>query len=202
MEYRYISDNPTLLSEWDYEANAAIGRYPETTSRGVDRKLHWKCALGHKWEATPGNRWQGQGCPFCAGKKVLAGFNDLQSQVPTLAEEWHPTKNEDLLPTEITCGSNKRVWWQCRACGNEWQTSVANRVRGTGCPACGKIKQGQTKVQKHVAENGSLAERFPKLLAEWDYDLNDISPQNVSVHSHRRVRWKCENCNHTWGTTV
>jgi len=199
---KYIIDNPGLLAEWDYEKNAAIGRYPETTSSGVDKKVHWKCALGHKWEATPGNRWQGQGCPFCAGKRVLAGFNDLQSQAPTVAEEWHPNKNEDLLPTEITCGSNKRVWWQCRACGNEWQTSVANRVRGTNCPVCGKIKQGQTKVQKHIAEHGSLADRFPKLLEEWDYDLNDISPQDVSFRSHCRIWWKCENCNHSWRTTV
>jgi hypothetical protein len=158
--------------------------------------------LGHKWEATPGNRWQGQGCPFCAGKKVLAEFNDLQSQVPTVAEEWHPTKNEDLLPTEITCGSNKRVWWQCRVCGNEWQTSVANRVRGTGCPACGKIKQGQSKVKKHIEENGSFADRFPKLLEEWDYDLNGLSPLDVSVRSNRRIWWKCGVCSHSWTTTV
>ena len=87
MEKEYISDNAALLAEWDWDRNTAIGRFPETTSRGVDKKVYWKCALGHRWEATPGNRWQGQGCPFCAGKRVLAGFNDLQSQAPTVAEE-------------------------------------------------------------------------------------------------------------------
>lgn len=199
---KFISENASLLAEWDWERNAAIGRFPETTSRGVDKKVHWKCALGHTWEATPGNRWQGQGCPICAGKSVLAGFNDLQSKSPTVAEEWHLIKNGDLLPTQLTYGSNKRVWWQCKTCGNEWQTSVANRVRGTGCPICGKVKQGAIKVQKHIEENGSFADRFPKLLQEWDYSLNEISPQDVSVRSHRRIWWKCEICNHSWGTTV
>ena len=30
---------------------------------------------------------------------------------PTLAIEWHPTKNGSLRPADLTTGSNKMVWW-------------------------------------------------------------------------------------------
>tara|TARA_B110000285_G_scaffold180449_1_gene203483 strand:+ start:85 stop:225 length:141 start_codon:yes stop_codon:yes gene_type:complete len=31
---------------------------------------------------------------------------------PELAEEWHPTKNGELTPFDVTKGSNKKVWWK------------------------------------------------------------------------------------------
>lgn len=55
---------------------------------------------------------------------------------PDLAAEWHPTKNEGLTPYRVTLGSSIRVWWRCRVCGHEWQTTVGHRVSGTGCPVC------------------------------------------------------------------
>ncbi|MBR5602485.1 MAG: zinc-ribbon domain-containing protein, partial [Clostridia bacterium] len=121
---------------------------------------------------------------------------------PELAKEWHLTKNGELSPGQITYGSNKRVWWQCKKCGNEWQTSVANRVRGTGCPICAKAAQGLAKIQKHIEKNGSFADHFPELIEEWDFSQNDVVPSEVSYQSHRRVWWKCKTCDHLWATTV
>ena len=31
---------------------------------------------------------------------------------PHLVKEWHPTKNGDLTPKDVTYGSNKKVWWR------------------------------------------------------------------------------------------
>ena len=43
------------------------------------------------------------------------------SSYPHLVKEWHPTKNGDLNPEELTHGSNKKVWWQClRNKEHEW----------------------------------------------------------------------------------
>ena len=146
-EKRYVSDNAQLMAEWDWEKNKVLGFEPNEVTFGSIKKIWWICDKGHEWQATPNNRSNGQGCPVCAGRKVFAGFNDLASKAPDVAKEWHPTKNGDLLPTQITYGSNKRFWWQCKVCGNEWQTSVANRVAGKGCPICSKRKQGVSKVE-------------------------------------------------------
>jgi hypothetical protein len=64
----------------------------------------------------------------------------LAEMCPNLVEEWHPTKNDNLKPTDVTCGSHKKVWWQCE-CGHEWQNSVRDRVRNPQCPHCGKLNK-------------------------------------------------------------
>lgn len=60
----------------------------------------------------------------------------LMEYYPELAKQWHPTKNGDLQPIDITKASNKKVWWICDK-GHEWQATINNRsMRGTGCPYC------------------------------------------------------------------
>ena len=60
-----------------------------------------------------------------------------------LIEEWDYEKNEKEgnNPNELTCGSNKIVWWKCKKCGHEWQTMIITRNRGSGCPKCNHKKR-------------------------------------------------------------
>lgn len=54
-----------------------------------------------------------------------------------LAKQWHPIKNEDLVPLDFFPASNKKVWWKCnKGDDHEWISSVANRSKGKGCPIC------------------------------------------------------------------
>lgn len=201
-EKQNIAAHPDFLTEWDWEKNNAIGLQPESISIGSVKKVQWICKLGHRWEATPNNRSRGQGCPVCAGRKIEIGFNDLASKCPLIALDWHPDKNEGLLPTQVTSGSNKRIWWHCSECGHEWQTSVANRVAGKGCPVCSRIKQGLTKEQNLVEQKGSFASHYPNLLNEWDYEKNSVDPEKITKDSTRRVWWRCAECGHSWAITV
>ena len=125
--------NPTLAKEWNYEKNGHIG--PEHLTANSGKKVWWKCDNGHEWQATIYNRNNGKGCPYCAGKKVLKGFNDLQTVNPALANEWNHEKNNGLSPTDVTPNSNKKAWWKCSK-GHEWQTTIANRNSGRRCPIC------------------------------------------------------------------
>lgn len=52
---------------------------------------------------------------------------------PNLAREWHPTKNENLKPENVTSGSHNKVWWRCFE-GHEWEVTVDNRSNGCRCP--------------------------------------------------------------------
>ena len=106
-----------------------------------ERNIWWICEKGHEWETEIVNRTTAKtGCPYCLGKKVLSGFNDLLTTNPKLASEWHPTKNADLLPTMASSGSHKKVWWICKN-GHEWQAEIANRNAGNGCPVCRKNRK-------------------------------------------------------------
>lgn len=129
---------PEVANQWDAERNARLD--PHTISPFSHEKVWWRCELGHSWQAAPYSRTKekGSGCPYCTGKKVLAGFNDLATLWPDLAEEWDQPLNGDLTPNDVTPGSNKKVWWHCSH-EHIWQTAVYARTRkskGTGCPIC------------------------------------------------------------------
>ncbi len=45
--------------------------------------------------------------------KLIKGESDLATLHPDLVKEWHPIKNGDLMPEDISSGSGKEVWWLC-----------------------------------------------------------------------------------------
>jgi Probable Zinc-ribbon domain len=134
------------------------------------------------------------GCPYCAGKRVLPQ-DSLAARCPSLAHEWHTQKNGELAPDAVTVGSNRRVWWICRACGHEWAAPIVRRTQsGTTCPGCA----GQV-----VTPGRSFADLFPELAREWHTDKNgELTAHGVTAHSGRRVWWRCGNCGRQWQAAV
>jgi len=66
----------------------------------------------------------------------LTKQNNLAVKNKKLAKEWHPIKNGDLTPCNVTPASGRKVWWKCVECDYEWDSSILNRNAGTGCPVC------------------------------------------------------------------
>ena len=135
---------PELTAQFDREKNDL---QPEQLLPSSHAKVWWRCSLGHSWQAAPFSRIgeKGSGCPYCTGKKVLPGFNDLATLKPGVAEQWHPTLNGTLSPREVSLGSNKKVWWRC-GLGHSWQAAIYSRTRknAAGCPICaGTVKQSR-----------------------------------------------------------
>ena len=127
--------NPDLAAQWHPTKNGDLA--PTDVAGTSNKKVWWLCPKGHEWEANINSRSQGRGCPYCSGKWVLAGFNDLATINPKLSEEWNYTKNGSLQPTMVTKGSNRKVWWICPH-GHEWEAVIGDRSSGRGCPVCGK----------------------------------------------------------------
>lgn len=130
--------NLKLAKEWHYERNGKLK--PEHVLPNSVKKVWWKCGNGHEWQAKIQNRKNGRGCPYCSGKKVLPGYNDLATINPELAKEWNCEKNGNLKPEDFTANSGKKVWWKCEK-GHEWQAMINNRSKGTGCPYCSGHKK-------------------------------------------------------------
>lgn len=136
---------------------------------------------------------QGQGCPYCAGRRTNK-YNNLVYLNPELASQWHPNKNKELSPDEVTIGSYKIVWWLCSICGYEWCTTVFNRSRGRGCPSCSGFV---------VTDNNRLSLKYPELVEDWDFIKNgDLLPSNVSFGSEKKVWWKCKVCGYEWEAII
>ena len=127
------SVKPELAAQWHHIKNGEFR--PTDVIAGTDTYVWWQCEKGHEWQARINNRINGNNCPVCTGKKVLVGYNDLFTIMPSLAKEWHPTLNGDLKPQDVTVGSNRKVFWKCEK-GHEWQTSISHRSNGRRCPKC------------------------------------------------------------------
>lgn len=140
------STNPELAQEWHPTKNGCLTPAEITSASG--KKAWWKCSNGHEWQTAIGHRSRrGDKCPFCSGRKVLKGYNDLETLNPKIAKEWHPTKNGNLRPDMVRTGSGKEVWWKCER-GHEWQAGIVDRNDGTDCPEC---KKGwQTSVPEQI----------------------------------------------------
>lgn len=184
---------PELVRQWHPTKNGAIT--PDTVAPGTTRKVWWVCERGHEWQASIASRTSnGTGCPVCAGKKVIEGENDLFSQFPTIAAQWHSTKNAPLKPQQVTPNSNKKVWWRCEK-GHEYQAAVSARImHGSGCPYCSG--------RKVLPGFNDLATLQADVAKQWHGTLNGtLTPQMVTTGSHRKVWWECEQ-GHVWQAVI
>lgn len=178
-----------LLAEWA-DSNAES---PDAVSSGSNLKAAWVGGCGHTWDASVKNRVRGAGCPFCAGKRAWPGFNDLASQRPDLAEEWHA--DNPKTPEETVVGSRFSALWQ-GACGHQWNQPVYKRVeRGDGCPYCAKAG---TKI---LPGFNDLETKFPHIAAQWHPSKNDRPPSTVFPAARTRYWW-LGGCGHEWQSTV
>ncbi len=190
-EYCVTHKRESLLHEWDAEKND--GLTPKDVKMGGHYKAWWRCARGHIWQASVYTRKGGSGCPYCAGRSVWRGENDLASQRPDLAAQWHPVKNGDLTPEQVTIGSHRKVWWVCGK-GHEWQSDVRTRVNGAGCPYCANraILHGEN----------DLYTTHPDLCREWNFEKNNgLTPAVLTAGSHKKVWWRCGQ-GHEWQAAV
>lgn len=187
-----------LLDEWDYEKNDPLT--PKDVKTVEYRKVWWRCEKGHSWQALISNRVKaGVGCPYCGHRKVLAGFNDLETLYPDIAKEWDHEKNK-LKPSEVTAMSGGKVWWIC-VHGHSYEKIISNRTgQGQGCPIC-RALAGE-KGSMLIPGVNDLATTHPEIAAEWNDERNgDLKPNDVKAGSRKVVWWKCK-YGHEWQTPV
>ena len=182
---------PEAAKQWHSVLNE--GRGPEEFSPFSGHKAWWHCEIcGGDWEALISSRANGRGCPYCSSRKVLPGFNDLESQYPDIAREWHPEKNGELRPSEVMAHSNRRIWWRCCVCAYEWDATVNDRTNGHSCPKCGNKAKSEKLTKKNLIPGvNDLKTLHPELAAEWDHTRNKDGPEDYSEFSVRKKWWIC-----------
>ncbi len=187
---------PSLLEEWFFERN--IEKNPYEIAVHSNEKMWWRCKNSncgcHIWNDTVYNRTLGRGCPYCNKGRPCPHYN-LKIIFPELADEWYHQENEGLSPEDINPRSGKKYWWYCRDeknCGcHIWRATIYNRTIGRGCPYC---KSGKTCKHDNLSLN-------KKLISEWDWENNTISPYDVTIYSHLRVNWICS-LGHKWSARI
>lgn len=186
---------PELAKEWHTTNNGTLT--PSDVTSKSHKRVWWQCQYGHEWPARIFKRAEGKGCPVCGHRIVCDNqeLNDdtpvnktglsLKTLYPKIAEEWDYDKNK-LSPEQFLPSSNKRVFWKCKK-GHEWPAIINSRTRKerpTQCPYCAG--------KRAIPGENDLLTTDPTIAAEWSYEMNRISPTEVTRMSHKKVYWKCQ----------
>lgn len=184
---------PKIAAQWHPTLNGKL--LPKQVAAHSNKVFFWVCDKGHIFDATADKRVNGENCPFCNNRRLLVGFNDLESTYPLIAEEWDYEKN-DGSPKDYTFRSTSRVNWKCSHCGNEWTAAIRDRVDSKYqlCPKCTAVKRGEEKHRQALERRGGITD--PLLLMEWDYEKNEKGPEDYTPKSNKIVYWICSKCGH------
>lgn len=186
--------HPEISKEWHVKKNKNCT--PRDVVAGSSKKVWWKCPKdqGHVWQASINNRTsKNSGCPICTNQ-IVTKSNCLSTVYPELSKEWHPWKNLELTPFDVSSGSTKKVWWKCdKGDDHEWQARVVDRSgkAKNNCPVCSG---------RQLGKKNSLGFKYPEIATMWSYELNgEQKPEMVIANSHTSYWWKCsKGDDHIW----
>ena len=136
---------------------------------------------------------------------VQKDFLEIESKALTLNKEksvansrliveWNDEKNGSLDPRLLSLGSQKKVWWKCVAKGHEWIAAIYSRASGVNCPYCSN--------KKLLVGYNDLKTVDPLLAEEWDYEKNELKPEEVITGSNKKFWWICSVCGNGWIAAV
>ena len=195
-DVKYLSEtHPTISSQWHPDKNGE--NTPNNFTAGSDKKIWWRCpesclaGCPHDYEATIYNRTSNNsGCPFCERKKICV-HGSIVTTHPHIAAEWHPTKNESVVPETVQYGSKIQRWWLCptkcpHGCLHEYTCTPLNRcgVNKANCPFC---------CNQQICIHSSIAFTHPDLSKEWHPTKNGtLEPSHISKGSTKKCWWLCE----------
>jgi len=120
--------------------------------------------------------------------------NSLLATHPEVAKEWNFEKNKNLAPNDVTKGMRKKVWWKCeKGPDHEWEAMIYSKSSGgSKCPYCNG---------KKVSITNRLDILCPVVAQEWNYDKNNLGPDEYTCGSNKKVWWKCSK-GHEWLSTI
>lgn len=198
--FGYIYKN-SLIKEWDFENNKLS---PYEVFLASKHSVSWICKKAkciHKWKATINNRTSSKtNCPICSNRQLCEdkcnSFGFIYKD--SLVNEWDYNENK-ILPFDIFPVSKHNVSWLCKKspCGfHKWEATISNRTRTgtnkTGCPIC-----ANKKLCPCEDKCNSLVYLHPKLIKEWNFTKNKLSPYNYFPSSSKKVWWICSK-DHEW----
>ncbi len=152
-ENSLLKRNPDLAKEWNTFKNGTLT--PDMVTPNSAKKVWWIGDCGHEWEASIASRnHMKSGCPYCNGNRLLIGENDLNTLNPDFLDEWDYKRNK-VDPSHYTLHSNEKVWWICKKCGANYETTINNRSKGHRCRKCAN------RLRAERYRNGEIVNRNP-----------------------------------------
>jgi hypothetical protein len=124
--------------------------------------------------------------------RIASPEYNLHVLYPDIAGQWHPTKNGDLRPENLTPRSGRKTWWICDK-GHAWKTVVRVRTRGSQCPYC----SGRVGSPEY-----NLLTSYPDIARQWHPTKNaSRKPEEFTPGSGKKAWWYCD-FGHEWEAAI
>lgn len=136
-------------------------------------KIYFHCSKQHKWQARPNDIFNGDGCPYCSGRRVMVGENSLWDTRPDIAVLLQDPQNG----YKYSAGSDARVDFVCPTCSSVNQKIIGNVCRhGLVCKFCSdKISYPQKFAR-------ALLKQLPVINVEYEYDPDWLKPYRFDAY--------------------
>ena len=142
-------------------------------------------------------------------QKLVVGENDLATVVPKVAAMWS-NKNAHT-PSEFTAGSNKKAFFMCPDCNQEFEAVIRNVVRAvkngyTGCYNC-NTQRIKTRIKtrnvchKPVVGENDLTTVAPKVAAMLSEKGKHLASE-VIAGSNKKAIFMCPDCHQEFEATI
>lgn len=143
---------------------------------------------------------EGYGCPSCSHKNV-APHDSLAAKYPKLSGMFHSARNAPATASSISCGSERKMWWQClRDRTHVFRSSVKSIVRSwdngnSGCAICSHRK---------VGSKTSLAAVYPEVASLLIYTVDKrLLATEVCANSNLYGAFQCRvSEEHVWTSKI
>lgn len=165
--------HPEFRAIWSIDKNQKL--FNEIFTNSIT-KFWWKCPQNHFYFKSPQWLIRGYFCPYCENKikKLLSGFNDLETLYPEVAKQWNSERNSFPASKIRHTVSHQTYWWKCNK-GHEWMASPRNRtVMKSQCPECSsKMGRGEKELRDYIQNLG-----FTTIL----HSRKIISPYEIDIY--------------------
>lgn len=128
-------------------------------------KIRYK-DCGHEYEMQPSSILGGYKCPYCSGRKLLVGFNDIMTTNPWMATYF---VNKEDAYKYMSC-SNFKVLCKCPDCGKEELKTINNiYYHGYNCSQCADGISFPNKFGRAMLSQLPVENVVYEYLPEWSH---------------------------------
>ena len=190
--------HPIDSKQWHPTKNGDLK--PSDVTYGMNKKVWWICELGHEWEDKISNKTKSKHCPYCYGRRVWAGFNDINTTSKKLSN-WLLNKEDGYKHSK---GTKVKLDWKC-GCGQIIRNKSPFIVDkdGLGCPNCSDGKSYPEKVVYQLLKQLNITFIWEKKFS-WSqnkrYDFY-IPSLDIIIEVHGEQHYK-EGFTHLGGRTL
>jgi very-short-patch-repair endonuclease len=189
---------------WNYEKN---DKKPEEVALHISTQFWFTCTCGHDFKTTlHDDTW----CPYCANSRkcpssIIESCSMCYAKTFAAHEKstrWHPIKNGNVLPKDVSVGNTNKFWFICPECEHDYECRLSEVVRSPTCPFCANYQRCSVDTIK------SCQRCFTKSFAScdkskfWNYERNPCKPEEVSLKNGQKFWFTCKVCKHDFNSRL